>query len=211
VLVAQAPGLAAPDSTYVRFYSSSQGGEVVTLGLYIVPFAGIAFLWYMSTLRTLLQTLPHRPTSDIPLWLQLASGVVWVCMLFAGTAAVGAVALITVFSAAPLPPPAVTRTLTSAGYGLVFVYGVRAAGMFMIATTTLARATGTLPRWLALLSYLAAAVLLVSTTFHPSVLMVFPGWVVLTSVVVLIRGHQRDVHPADATSAAPADQEEVPS
>ena len=108
-------------------------------------------------------------------------------MLFAGTAAVGAVALLTVFSSTPLPSPEVARTLTGAGYGMVFVFGVRAAGMYMITTTTLARRRALLPRWVAVVSYLGAAFLLVSTTFHPATLLVFPGWVLLLSVVLLSR------------------------
>ncbi|NMH94295.1 hypothetical protein HF519_22480, partial [Pseudonocardia bannensis] len=84
------------------------------------------------------------------------------------------------------PPPDVARALAAAGYAMVFVYGVRAAGMYMITTTGLARAAGVLPRWVAVLSYLAATFLLVSTTFHPAILLVFPAWVALMSTALLI-------------------------
>lgn len=107
-------------------------------------------------------------------------------MLFGGTAAVGAVALLTQFSDAPLPPPDVARALSSLGYALVFVYGVRAAGMYMITTTGLASSAGVMPRWLAVLSYLAAAFLLVSVTYHPAILLVFPAWVLLVSSLLLV-------------------------
>ncbi len=186
-LVRQAPGLAAPDRDYAAFYASGSGGVLVVLGLYVVPFAGIACLWHMIATRTLLQVMRPRSWSEIPHWLQLAAGVVFVCMLFGGSAAVGAVALLTRFSAAPPPPPDVARALTSVGYALVFVYGVRAAGMYMITTTGLARSAGLLPRWLALLSYLAAAFLLLSVTFHPAILLVFPAWVLLMSILLLVR------------------------
>ena len=126
-------------------------------------------------------------------------------MLFAGTAAVGGVALLTVFSTAPLPPPDVARALAAVGYGLVFVFGVRAAGIYMISTTTLARTVGLLPRWMAVLSYLAAAFLLVSTTFHPAILLVLPAWVLLFSVVVLVgAGRTRPSPTALPEAPAPA-------
>jgi hypothetical protein len=80
----------------------------------------------------------------------------------------------------------VARTLTSVGYALFFVFGVRAAGMYMVTTTTLTRRRGLLPRWVALVGYLGATFLLVSTTFHPATLMVFPGWVLLLSGVLLV-------------------------
>ena len=193
VLVRQAPGLGVPDSTYARFYSAGRGNVLVTAGLYVVPFAGIAFLWHMSAIRTLVDELPGAP-QEVPRWLQVTSGVVWVCMLFCGTAAVGAVALLTRFSDTTLPPPDVARALNSAGYGMVFVFGVRAAGMFMISTTTLVRTRGLMPRWLAVLSYLAATFLLVSTTFHPLILLVLPGWVVVLSSTLLLRA-RRPIHP----------------
>jgi hypothetical protein len=51
----------------------------------------------------------------------------------------------------------------------------------------MARAVGLLPRWLAVIGYLAAAFLLVSTVYHPVVLLIFPAWVVVVSVVLLLR------------------------
>ena len=202
VLVRQAPGLGAPDGAYADFYRT-KGDVLVTVGLYVVPFAGVAFLWQMSTTRTLVGALP-RSSPELHRWLHLASGVLFVCMLFAGTAAVGGVALLTVFSTAPLPPPDVARALAAVGYGLGVLLGVRAAGIYMISTTTLARTVGLLPRWMAALSYLAAAFLLVSTTFHPAILLVLPAWVLLFSVVVLLgAGRARPVPTAPPEAPAP--------
>jgi hypothetical protein len=133
------------------------------------------------------QVLRPGSWAQIPHWLQLASGVLFVAMLFIGTAAVGSVALQTAYSSAPLPSPDVARALTAVGYTVVFVYGVRAAGMYMIATTGLVRSAGLLNRAAAVLSYLAATFLLVSTTFHPAILLVFPAWVLLLSIVLLVR------------------------
>jgi hypothetical protein len=59
--------------------------------------------------------------------------------------------------------------------------------MYMITTTTLARMAGVLPGPVVLLSYLTAFFLLVSTTFHPAILLVFPAWVLLVSAVLLVR------------------------
>jgi hypothetical protein len=187
VLVRQAPRLADPDDVYAAFYAAGSGATLVTLGLYVVPFAGIACLWHMIATRTLVQVLRPRSWADIPHWLHLASGVLFVAMLFVGTAAVGAVGLLTRFSPAPLPPPDVARALSAVGYTVVFVYGVRAAGMYMIATTGLVRSAGLLNRPAAVLSYLAATFLLVSTTFHPAILLVFPAWVLLLSIMLLVR------------------------
>jgi hypothetical protein len=182
VLVRQGPGLADPDAAYAAFYASGAQSLLVTVGLYLVPFAGIAFLWHMIAVRML---VPHSPS--VGWWLQLASGVLFVAMLFIGTAAVGGVALLGRFSTVPASDPDVARALAGVGYATVFVFGVRAAGMYMITTTGLARRAGAMPGPLALVGYLAAAFLLVSTTFHPAIMLVFPGWVLLVSVLLLVR------------------------
>jgi hypothetical protein len=38
----------------------------------------------------------------------------------------------------------------------------------------------------AVVSYLAAVGLLVSVTFHPAILLVFPAWVLMVSIVLLV-------------------------
>ncbi|MGW4484804.1 hypothetical protein ACWEOE_13285 [Amycolatopsis sp. NPDC004368] len=102
----------------------------------------------------------------------------------------GAIALLKQFSVAPLPPVSVARALTAAGYGLVFVFGARVGGMYMITTTTLLSAAGVLTRPLVWFGYLCAAAVLLSWTFHPIFALIFPGWVFVVSVVAVVRAHQ---------------------
>jgi hypothetical protein len=201
-LVSRIPGLGDSDAVYTAFYGGHGVDTLTVLGLYVVPFAGIACLWHMIATRTVLQVRRPGSWSEVPHWLHLAASVIFVCLLYAGTAAVGAVALLTEFSSAPLPGPDVARAMSSLGYALVFVYGVRAAGMYMLTTTGLMRTARLLPRPLVLLSYLAAAFLLLSVTFHPAILLVFPGWVLMVSIVLLVHRpvptgavHDRDHQP----------------
>jgi hypothetical protein len=123
----------------------------------------------------------------MPYGLQLVSGILFVALLFAGTAAAGAVALLKDLTTAPLPSVDVARGLLAVGYGMVFVYAVRGAGMYAITTTTLLRRAGLLPRWLAVIGYLLAAFLLVSTALNPVVMLLFPAWALLVGVVVFLR------------------------
>jgi hypothetical protein len=220
VLLHEAPGLGVPDSVYTAFYRDG-GGPLVTVGLYVVPFAGIAFLWQLAAIRALLGASAAaggagahgaRSATEIPRLLHLASGVLFVGLLFTGSAAVGAVALLGSFSVDPLPSPEVARALAATGYGLVFVFGVRAAGMYMITTSTLASSVGLIPRWVAVLGYLAAAFLLVSTTFHPAILLVFPLWAVLLSAVLLVRAGppRRPTPPTAEPLGATSNGSELP-
>ena len=62
VLVRQAPGIAAPDRVYADFYTVGKGNVLVTAGLYIVPFAGITYLWHMSATRAAASAGPRTTT-----------------------------------------------------------------------------------------------------------------------------------------------------
>lgn len=185
VLVQRAPKLGDPDPVYATFYAAG-GSALATLGIYVVPFAGIALLWHLSATRAMFRAVP-REFSPVQAWLQMAAGLLFLCMMFVGSAAVGAVALLGTFAVNPLPTPDVARALAAVGYGLLFIFGVRMAGMYMITTIGMAVTAGLLPRWLALIGYLAATFLLVSTTYHAVVLLVFPAWVVVASVALLLR------------------------
>jgi hypothetical protein len=184
VLVHRAPTLHDPDSTYTAFYAG--GGEqlFVAIGLYFVPFAGIAFLWHMTAMRNVLDTLTPAP-SVMAHGLNLLGGIVFVTLLFAGTAAVGAVAFGAYFGHVPVQDPSAARTFTAVGYGLVFIFAVRGAGMFAITTTTLLRNAGVLPRIPAVAAYLFAALLLLAVSSNPLAVLVFPAWVVLISMFLL--------------------------
>lgn len=194
VLVSQAPRLQDPVSAYQAFYAGNTD-VLAAVGLNVVPFAGIAFLWHLAMKRAM-----HRAFApgrfEIQGWLQLAAGLVFICMMFVGTAAVGAVALLSALGAPELPPPEVARALSSVGYGVMFVFGVRMAGMYMLTSITLARKVGVLPGWLAVLGYLAAAFLLVTTTYHPVALLVYPTWVVVMGVVELLHA-SRTAHASE--------------
>ena len=185
VLVHTTPTLSASDAEITAYYA---GGStlLVTVGLYLVPFAGIAFLWHAHCTRLLIETRTPSP-SAIPYGLQLVSGVLFVVLLFAGTASAGAVALLKDLTTAPLPSADFVRGMLAVGYGMVFVYALRGAGMYALTTTTLLRNAKIMPTWLAVLSYLLAAFLLLITTLHPAAVLVFPAWVVIMGVMVFIR------------------------
>jgi hypothetical protein len=185
VFVHGTPTLSASDAEITAYYAGSST-LLVTVGLYLIPFAGIAFLWHAHCTRLLIESRTPSP-SAIPYGLQLVSGVLFVVLLFAGTASAGAVALLKDLTTAPLPSADFVRGMLAVGYGMVFVYALRGAGMYALTTTTLLRNTKIMPTWLAVLSYLLAAFLLLSTVMHPAAMLVFPSWIVIMSVVVFIR------------------------
>jgi hypothetical protein len=195
VFIYTTPRLSASDEEITSFYSGSST-VLVTVGLYLVPFAGIAFLWHAHTTRLLIRSFTPSP-SAIPYGLQLASGILFVVLLFAGTASAGSVALLKDLTNAPLPSADFVRGMLAVGYGMIFVYAIRGAGMYALTTTTLLRGASIMPTWLAIVSYLLALFLLISTTLHPVVVLLFPIWVVVAGLVVFLRAG-RVAEPAES-------------
>jgi hypothetical protein len=185
VFIYTTPKLSASDAEITAFYAGNSTA-LVTVGQFLIPLAGIAFLWHAHTTRLLIKFRTPTP-SPIPYGLQLASGILFVVLLFAGTASAGAVALLKDLTNGPLPSADVVRGMLALGYAMVFIYAIRGAGMYALTTTNLLRQAGIMPTWLAVVSYLLALFLLVSTTLHPVVVLIFPTWVVVAGLVVFIR------------------------
>jgi hypothetical protein len=77
------------------------------------------------------------------------------------------------------------------------IYALRMAGVFVISLGTIWLRTGLMPRWLSFITYLFALVLILSTSINLWMVLVFPGWVMIISVYILILNLKR---PAPGSS-----------
>jgi hypothetical protein len=164
-----------------------QQAKSIALGLSLVPFAGIAFLWFMGVIRDLLGELEDQFFST----LFLASGILYLGMIFISAAIAGGI----------LTAVAINPDLVTGSEGLLIartiadqinaIYAVRMAGMFMLVLGTIWVRTQLMPRWLALVTYALALVLLVSIGFSHWVTLAFPAWVFLTSVYIMVLNYRR--------------------
>jgi hypothetical protein len=73
----------------------------------------------------------------------------------------------------------------AAAYSLVNVYMIKMASVFMITASTVAIYTGIAPRWLAILGFALALILLFGSFYISWSFVVFPLWVFLISVSIL--------------------------
>ena len=155
--------------------------KTVKLALHLLPFAGIAFLWFIGVLRDRLGECEDRFFSTV----FLGSGLLFLAMLFASAAVAGGVLMIYGSSANPIPSGvyAFGRTVT---HQIMQVYAMKMAGVFMISTCTISIHSGIFPRWMALLGYALAVLLLLSLGYISWISMVFPLWVLLISVHILL-------------------------
>lgn len=169
-----------------------QGGTGnVALALNLVPFAGVAFLWFVGFLRDRLGTREDQFFATI----FFGSAVLMLAMLFAAAAVIGAVIL--AFHAAPgvLINSATFHFGRGLAYGMVNIYLVKTASVFMMTTSTIALYTGLTPRWLAYGGYAVAAVLLIGSYYIDWSLVVFPFWVLLVSVNIWLKRDEGEVRP----------------
>jgi hypothetical protein len=161
--------------------------STVTLALNLVPFSGIAFLWFIGVLRDRLGEAEDQFFATV----FLGSGLLFLAMLFAAAALVGAIVISFTLHPEELIGSATFHFARAAAYSLVNVYMIKTASVFMFTTSTVAIYTGIAPRWLAILGYVLALLLLFGSYYFSWSFIVFPLWVFLMSVCILMDGLRR--------------------
>jgi hypothetical protein len=160
----------------------AENSGTVALALGIVPFAGLAFLWFMGVVRDRIGASEDRFVATV----LLGSGLLFLAMLFV-SAAIGA-GLLATYSRQP--EQMIESGLYSFGRDVMYrvsnTYAIRMAAVFMVSSGTIWVRTRTMPRWLALLTYGAAAVLLFTLGYSLWVSLVFPAWVLVVSLYILL-------------------------
>jgi hypothetical protein len=170
--------------------------RTVGLALNLLPFAGIAFLWFIGVVRDRLGQHEDRFFATV----FLGSGLLFLAMLFTSAAVAGGMMSIYGFTPSMLIDSGLYTFGRTIIYEIMNVYTMRMAGVFMISTCTLSLRTGIVPRWMAILGLALALFLLLSTGFFYWAPLVFPLWVLLISVHILLEnlGRQKG-EPISAT------------
>lgn len=152
--------------------------RLIATSLQLVPFAGIAFLWFIGVVRDQLGDVEDRLFSTV----FLGSGLLFLATLFQG--AVTETSLLAMVSDSQADPAVWSfgRNITQA---LISVYAMRMAAVFIFSVSSVALRAGALPRWVGILGYAVATVLLITEGANPWIGLLFPGWVFLLSVVIL--------------------------
>ncbi len=156
----------------------------VSIALGLLPFAGIAFLWFIGVVRDRIGGHEDRFFATV----LLGSGLLFVAMLFVAAAVAGGL-----FANAAAGGPAsanpdtlvLGRRVTTL---LLNVYAMRMAAVFTITTVTIALRTRIIRRWLGYIGYAAALVLLVSVGLTAWVELLFPMWILALSIDILVAG-----------------------
>ncbi len=157
--------------------------KAATLALNLIPIAGVGFLWFIGVLRDRLADLEDRFFATV----FLGSGLLFLAMLFAAAATIGALILVSSFDESNELVNSTTLHYARAfSYIVMNVYAIKMAAVFMISTSTVLIYTGIVPRWIALLGYGLAIVLLIGSYYIHWSVAVLPAWVLLISAYILI-------------------------
>lgn len=155
--------------------------DEVQLALGLVPFCGIAFLWFMGAVRSRVGAAEDRFFATV----FLGSGLLFVAMLFCLTAIFGA--LVTLADAhGGSPPLSVWQLGRVATFNLTTVFAMRMAAVFTIAASTIALRARTHSRVIGWLGYVVGVALLFAASSVPWLLLAFPAWVLVVSVELLV-------------------------
>lgn len=154
----------------------------VRLALNLIPFTGIAFLWFMAVLRNRIGGLEDRFFATV----FLGSGLLFVAMLYV-TGALARGLLDTFAGEGSLPGRSETYAVGRAmGYALMNTFAVKMAAVFIIVTCSIGLRTAVFPRWMAFVGYVLALVMLLTITDFAWIALVFPTWVLLLSAYILV-------------------------
>jgi hypothetical protein len=165
----------------------AQQAKNLSLAMSLIPFAGISFLWFMGVVR---DRMGHHEDQFFST-LFSGSGYLYLGLTFAAAAAIGGILVLYASDPGLLTDSGIYSLALVISNRLNTVYAMRMAGAFMTVLGTIWVRTGVMPRWLAFVTYLLAAVLLISIGFTPWVVLVFPAWVLAISVAVLILNYRR--------------------
>jgi hypothetical protein len=160
--------------------SSVQVSDTTLIALYLIPFAGIAFTWFLAALRRRV----GRAEDQFFATVFLATGLLFVAMLFAAGAAASAAVTAGRFGGTTAGSTALLFG-ASLAKTLFYVFAIKMAGAFMLVSSTIGRRTGAFPRWFILLGTAAGLVMLLSVGFFEPLALIFPAWVAIVSIVLL--------------------------
>lgn len=188
LLQSAAPGSVAESGEWI---TDVERRDAVSKALALIPFAGIAFLWFIAVVRSSLGRHEDRFFDAV----LMGSGLVFVAMLFTATAVL--MAALTLSEAGALHDQEFPLEAWVVASALLGSFGARMGAVFALAVSTGSLRVGSLPRWLVLVGYLTGVLLLLTPPLPRGAQLLFPVWVMAISVQVLWRehGHQKPVPP----------------
>lgn len=151
----------------------------------LMPFAGIAFLWFIGVLRAEI----GRKEDQFFATVLLGSGLLWVAMSFAATATLAT--LLTLLNSGLPANDHSVLALQMLTLQLSGTFGTRMAAVFVMSVTTIGRKARLLSKPVVAIGLVVALTLLLSPPLTRWMQLVFPLWVIMLSTMILVRARRR--------------------
>jgi hypothetical protein len=154
--------------------------------LVLIPFAGIAFLWFTGVMRDLLGALEDKFFATV----FLGSGIILVVMMFVWASAFGAMFGTYQAVGGALDDFDIFIYATAFANQIMGSYFLRMASVYMLSIGSLWTRTKVVPRWLTIVTYLVAVPFLLFAGALRWARFLFPAWVLLVSIFILILNYR---------------------
>jgi len=161
--------------------------KALSLVLRLAPFAGIAFLWFITVIRDHLGNREDRFFATV----FLGSGLVYLAMILVCAAIARALLLVLETEPERVIQSGAYAIGRASTYEIFHIYAIRIAAVFMTSVSTAMLRAQIGPRVLAFLGYVLALVLLFGVETFDWASLAFPLWALLISVLIMIRGFRR--------------------
>lgn len=171
----------------------------VVLAINLIPFAGVAFLWFIGVVRDRLAEAEDRLFATV----FLGSGLLFLVLMFVAAAVFGAIVLVHAGHPEALRDSPAFALARAFSYTIVNVYAIRMAGVFMLITSTIALRTAFIARWMAAPGFAMGLFLLFASQWVDWSFIVFPVWALLISVYLLITSLNQDADGRPAERRRP--------
>lgn len=157
------------------------GYRPLQIALVLMPFAVIAFLWFVAVIRDRLGEQEDQFFATV----FFGSSLLFLAMVCVSMAIAGGILVV----ANSATEEGMSQDAITFGRAVMLqisnVYALRMAAVFMISIGTIWLRTRLMPRWLTLATYVLALLLLVVVSRNLWVVLVFPAWVFTISVFIL--------------------------
>ena len=171
--------IALTEDSLESLRTDDQRRSLIRLSLNLVPFAGIAVLWFIEVIRDQLGEVEDRLFSTV----FLGSGLLFLALLFVGTVMSTSLMEMLAGSNVDVEVFAFGRSTTQT---LISVYAMRMAAVFALSVSTVGLRTAALPRWVCYIGYIVGLTLMVAAGNYKWTQLVFPAWVLLVSLVLFL-------------------------
>lgn len=185
------PGLQAPEDELVRHYAEVDAGATA-VNLALMVLGTVAYLWFVGVFRNRLGGGETRLGGTV----FLGASILFTSLLLVGASALAAPAIL-VDVGGQQPNPAAASLVRALAAVVLSVFAPRIATLVMFSAASLSRQARALPSWLIVVTYALGVVEFINVTISTPTLYLFPAWIALVSVVVLVR------HPTLPDVAAP--------